>query len=137
MAFSHRDHRARRELRRLYLVFGGVLGVLALIAILFPDNTVRILAVVGLALAGTAYVLSVDRLSERYQRDLAACRSGTPISGSIRAEVYHEIGFERDRVDDWTPSPHTRHVDISEELTSPVAPPTSAVPTLPGRLDQP
>jgi hypothetical protein len=108
MAFSHRDHRARRELRHLYLLFGASVGGLTVIAILFPLETVRILAVAGLAVAGTLYVLAVDRLSERYRHDLTAVRDGQPVSGEVRAEVYHVVGFERDREDDWAPSPSHR-----------------------------
>jgi hypothetical protein len=108
MAFSHRDHRVRRELRHLYLTFGASVGALTAIAILFPLVTVRILAVGGLAIAGLLYVVAVDRLSDRYRRDLTAVRAGQPVSGEVRAEVYHEVGFERDREDDWAPSPSHR-----------------------------
>ena len=108
MTFSHRDHRVRRELRHLYITFGAVIGALTVVAILFPLETVRLLAVAGLAVAGTLYVLAVDRLSDRYRHDLAAVRDGAPVSGAVRAEVYHEVGFERDRQDDWAPSPSHR-----------------------------
>jgi len=119
MAYSHRDHRARRELRQLYLGFAAGVGVLAGLAILVPNETVRLLAVGGLVAAGAVYVFAVDRLTERYQRDLAAVRAGEPVSGEVRAEVYDEVGFERDRADDWTPSPHRR---LSEAAAEPPAP---------------
>lgn len=115
MTFSHRDHRARRELRHLYLGFGGVVGALALAAYAFPDPVVRLLAVAGLGIAGVAYLVLVERLSETYRRDLSAVRAGQPVSGSVRAEVYHEVGFERDREDDWTPSPHHRPPHVAPE----------------------
>jgi len=137
MAYSHRDHRARRELRQLYLGFGASVGVLALVAILLPNETVRLLAVAGLAVAGIAYVIAVDRLSEQYQRDLAAVRAGRPISGSVRAEVYDEVGFERDREDDWIPSPHRRHPDVATEAPRPGAPSDGSTSTPPARSDPP
>lgn len=108
MAFSHRDHRARRELRQLYLGFAVVVGVLTVVAILFPNVTIRLLAVAGLAVTAGAYVVAADRLTEVYRRDLTAVRAGQPVSGEVRAEVYHEVGFERDREGDWKPSPHHR-----------------------------
>jgi hypothetical protein len=115
MGFSHRDHRARRELRELYLGFGASVGALSFLAIVFPNVTVRLLAVAGLAVAGTVYLVAVDRLSDRYRRDLTAVRAGEPISGSVRAEVYDEVGFERDREDDWSPSPLRRHPDVARD----------------------
>jgi hypothetical protein len=137
MAFSHRDHRARRELQHLYLVFGAAIGALAVVACFFPDLTVRLLAVLGLGAAGTVYVVSADRLSDRYQRDLAAVRDGQPVSGAIRAEVYHEIGFERDREDDWIPSPHHRPIDVVAEVCLPVPPGAGPSPTSVARPDPP
>ena len=65
MEFSHRDHRARRELRTLYLGFGAAVGVLTAVAILFPNVTIRLLAVAGLAVVGAAYVIGADRLADR------------------------------------------------------------------------
>ncbi|MCI4352819.1 MAG: hypothetical protein L3K14_05460 [Thermoplasmata archaeon] len=115
MAYSHRDHRARRELRGLYLGFGAWVAVLSGFAIVIPNDTIRLLAVFGLAGTGAGYVLAVDRLAERYQRDLATVRAGDPISGAVRAEVSHEVGFERDRDDDWTPSPHHRTPSIGPD----------------------
>lgn len=137
MAYSHRDHRARRELRQLYLGFGVWIGVLVAVAILFPNDTIRILAVLGLAGAGAAYVLAVDRLSERYRRDLSSVRAGEPTSGSVRAEVYHEVGFERDREDDWTPSPHHRPPSVSSERPRQSANRSEPSATVPGRSDPP
>jgi hypothetical protein len=137
MGFSHRDHRARRELRHLYIGFGAVVGALSLVAILYPNETIRFLAIGGLVAAGAAYVMAVDRLSERYQRDLAAVRAGQPVSGSVRAEVYHEVGFESDREDDWTPSPHQRHVEVAPEVPLAGLPVGVSAPTLPARSDPP
>jgi hypothetical protein len=136
MAFSHRDHRTRRELRHLYLGFGAAVGILALVAILFPNETVRLLAVAGLAAAGAAYVIAADRLSENYRRDLAAVRAGQPVSGSVRAEVYHEVGFEVDREYDWTPSPHHRRPEVTPEAPRAV-PPAGATSTPRVRSDPP
>ena len=127
MSFSHRDHRARRELRHLYGIFGASVGVLTGIAVLFPVETVRLLAVAGLAVAGTLYVVAIDRLSERYRHDLTAVRDGQPVSGEVRAEVYHEVGFERDREDDWTPSPSHRRPQV--ELPAPETPGGESTPT--------
>jgi hypothetical protein len=121
MAFSHRDHRARRELRHLYITFGASVGALTVIAILFPFETVRLVAVAGLAVAGLLYVVAVDRLSDRYRLDLTAVRGGQAVSGEVRAEVYHEVGFERDREDDWMPSPSHRR----PHTESPPPPPES------------
>lgn len=137
MAFSHRDHRARRELRQLYIGFAIAVGGLAAIAILLPNETVRLLAVAGLAAAGAAYVIAADRLAEGYQRDLAAVRAGAPISGAVRAEVYDEVGFERDRGDDWTPSPHRRHPEVESDATGPDAPEDADIPTSSARSDPP
>lgn len=137
MGFSHRDHRARRELRELYLGFGASVGALSFLAILFPNLTVRLLAVAGLAVAGTTYLLAVDRLSDRYRRDLMAVRAGDPISGSVRAEVYDEIGFERDREDDWMPSPLRRHPDVADESPRPESSGGAPPATSPSRLDPP
>ena len=91
------------------------MAVLAGFAILFPNDTVRLLAVLGLAGTGAAYVLAVERLTLRYARDLSTVRAGEPISGSVRAEVFHEVGFERDRGDDRTPSPHHRTPTVAPE----------------------
>ncbi|MGC2288579.1 MAG: hypothetical protein WA688_01805 [Thermoplasmata archaeon] len=137
MAFSHRDHRARRELRQLYLGFGASVGALAFVAVLFPNETVRLFAVGGLAAAGAAYVLSADRLSDRYRRDLMTVRAGEPISGSVRAEVYDEVGFERDREDDWLPSPHHRHPVVAPEAPRPGPSAGVAPSTSPARSDPP
>lgn len=115
MNFSHRDHRARRELRGLFLGFGATVGLLTLVAVLFPDATVRLSAVGALAVAGGVYVGAVDRLTDRYARDLSAVRTGRPVSGAVRAEIYHEVGFERDREDDWIPSPHHRRPESTSE----------------------
>jgi hypothetical protein len=134
MSFSHRDHRARRDLRHLYLGFGVSVGVLTAVAVLFPNETIRLLAVGALAVAGAAYVMAVDRLTETYQRDLAAVRAGRPVSGSVRAEVYHEVGFERDREDDWTPSPLHRHPAVAPE---PGPPRRGALPTSMARSGPP
>lgn len=106
----------------MYLGFGGAVGVLTAIAVLFPNTLVRLLAVAGLAGVGAAYVIAVDRLADRYQHDLAAVRSGQPVSGEVRAEVFHEIGFERDREDDWQPSPARRRPSV-EEVPSRSEPP--------------
>jgi hypothetical protein len=125
MSFSHRDHRLRRELRRLYLGFAVAVGVLAAAALLVPESTLRILAVVGLVAVAGAYVVAVDRLTDTYRRDLAAARAGTPISGAVRAEIFHEIGFERDREDDWEPSPHHRSPVVPKEPGAPDREPTS------------
>ncbi|HLY77387.1 MAG TPA: hypothetical protein VKT21_05840 [Thermoplasmata archaeon] len=135
MAFSHRDHRARRELRQLYLALGAGIGVLTLIAILFPNTTVRLLAIGGLAVAGAAYVIAVDRLTEGYLRDLSSVRSGEPISGEVRAEVYHEVGFERDREDDRTPSPHHRRPGATAQEPTPDDRTAEPAPTWPARSD--
>ncbi len=137
MAFSHRDHRARRELRHLYVGFGATVGLLAIVATLFPDVTVRLLAVGGLAAAGAVYVMAAERLSENYRRDLAAVRSGTPVSGSVRAEVYNEVGFETDREDDWTPSPHHRPPSVAPEGPRAVSPSGTVPSTSPTRSDPP
>jgi hypothetical protein len=137
MTFSHRDHRARRELRHLYLGFAGAIGVLAAIAIVFPNVTVRLLAVGGLAVAGAVYIMAVDRLSAAYQRDLAAVRAGRPVSGSVRAEVYHEVGFERNREDDWLPSPNYRRPDIGSEPPRLESPGGGAAATSALRSDPP
>lgn len=119
MSYSHRDHRARRELRQLYFGFGAWIGVLAGIAVLFPNDTVRLVAVLGLAGAGAGYVTAVDRLAVRYERDLLTVRAGEEVSGAVRAEVIHEVGFERDRGDDWTPSPHHRAPSVGPEGAPP------------------
>jgi hypothetical protein len=119
MAFSHRDHRARRELRRLYVMFGAAVTALAGLAILVPIETVRLLAVAGLAVVGTLYVVSVDRMTSRYRLDLLAVRGGEPISGAVRAEVYHEVGFERDRGDDREPSPSHRSPHVQTRAYPP------------------
>jgi hypothetical protein len=137
MGFSHRDHRARRELRELYLGLGASVGALSFLAIAFPNLTVRLLAVVGLGVAGTMYLVAVDRLSDRYRRDLTAVRAGAPISGSVRAEVYDEIGFERDREDDWTPSPLRRRPDVARELTGAAKPDGSSATTSSAPSDPP
>jgi hypothetical protein len=137
MGFSHRDHRARRELRELYLGFGASLAALSFLAIVFPNVTVRLLAVAGLAVAGTIYLVAVDRLSDRYRRDLTAVRAGAPISGSVRAEVYDEVGFERDREDDWTPSPLRRLREVTHEPPGPSGPEGTASPTSSPRSDLP
>jgi hypothetical protein len=137
MGFSHRDHRARRELRELYLGFGASVGALSFLAILFPNLMVRLLAVAGLAVAGTVYLLAVDRLSDRYQRDLVAVRAGDPISGEVRAEVYDEIGFERDREDDWMPSPHRRHTEAARDPLWPQDSDSSSLSTSSARSDPP
>lgn len=134
MAFSHRDHRARRELRHLYIGFGSVVAGLALVAVAVPSSTIRILAVIALGIAGALYVVQVERMNDRYRRDLIAVRSGADVSGSVRAEVYHEVGFERDREDDWTPSPHHR---TPTTIPGPAGPePTSPRPT-PGEHSDP
>jgi hypothetical protein len=137
MGFSHRDHRARRELRELYLGFGASLGALSFLAIVFPNVMVRQLAVVGLAVAGTLYVVAVDRLSDRYRRDLTAVRAGAPISGSVRAEVYDEIGFERDREDDWRPSPLRRRPELGREPPGPPGTDSTPATTSSPRSDLP
>jgi hypothetical protein len=137
MTFSHRDHRARRELRHLYISFGVAVGALSLVAISFPLGMVRLLAVVGLAVSGTLYVVAVDRLSDRYRQDLSAVRGGEPVSGAVRAEVYHEIGFEVNRGDDWTPSPHHRRRQGESPPPSPETPGGASVPTPSPRSDPP
>ncbi len=137
MAFSHRDHRARRDLRRLYVAFAATVGALALVAYFFPVEPVRLLAVGSLVVAGILYLVAVDRLSAQYQRDLAAVRGGQPVSGSVRAEVYHEVGFERDREDDWTPSPSHRQPHAAAEPQTPASPGGNPPPTLPARSDPP
>lgn len=136
MEFSHRDHRARRELRTLYLGFGAAVGVLTAVAILFPNVTIRLLAVAGLAVVGAAYVIGADRLADRYWRDLSAVRAGQPVSGEVRAEIYHEIGFERDREDDWMPSP-SRHPDVGSDPAAPDVAEKGPPVMLPVRSDPP
>ncbi len=127
MAYTHRDHRARRELRRLYIIFGVAVGALTAVALVVPFTTVRFLAVVGLAATGVAYLVSVDHLTGQYERDLAEVRSGAASSGELRAEVFHEVGFERNRYRDWTPSPNRR----------PPEPGEGAPPMEPERSDPP
>jgi hypothetical protein len=137
MAFSHRDHRARRELRQLYLAFGSCVGALALVAIAFPNGLVRLVAVAGLGMTGIVYLVLVERLTGTYRRDLTAVRTGQPVSGSVRAEVYHEVGFERDRDDDWIPSPHHRPPHADPEAWPPKPPGGAPTPTGPARWDRP
>lgn len=137
MTFSHRDHRARRDLRQLYFGFGAGVAALTAVATFFPSTMVRFLAVVGLAAVGLVYLAAVDRLTGTYLRDLAAVRSGEPISGAVRAEVDHEVGFERGREDDWTPSPHRRRPDIGPTSTSPEVPGREPEATEPPRSDRP
>lgn len=129
MAFSHRDHRARRELRRLYVIFGVTVGALTAVALAIPYTTVRLLAVVGLAATGVVYLLSVDHLTGKYAQDLASVRSGTASSGELRAEVFHEVGFERGRYSDWSPSPNRRPPEPGENPASPMEPERSDPPS--------
>lgn len=137
MEFSHRDHRVRRELRRLYVALGASVGALSLVAYFFPYESVRLLAVVGLVVAGILYVMGVDRSSALYQRDLAAVRGGQPISGSVRAEVYHEVGFDRNRDDDREPSPSHRQPRAAFEPTALGPSSGSPTSTRPARSDPP
>lgn len=129
MAFSHRDHRARRDLRSLYVGFGITIGLLVVLALVVPIVFIRFLAVLGLAVAGIAYLLAADRLTGQYERDLASVRSGTASSGELRAEVYHEVGFERSRYDDWRPSPHRRPPEPGEGAPPPTEPERSGPPS--------
>lgn len=137
MSFTHRDHRARRELRQLYLGFGAAVGGLTLGAVLLPDGAIRLAAVAGLAAAGVVYLVAVDRLTDGYQRDLIAVRAGGPISGEVRAEVYDEVGFERDRAEDWTPSPSRRHPEVDSDSLPSYDDAREPASTSPARSDPP
>jgi hypothetical protein len=112
-------------------------GALTVVAVLFPSTTARLLAVAGLAFVGAAYVLAADRLAEGYLRDLAAVRGGQPVSGEIRAEVYHEVGFERNREADWSPSPSRRHPVMPGEPSPTEGPETGSAAKVPARSGPP
>jgi len=108
MAYSHRDRRAHRDVRRDFeIVLGAVLalGVLVLVA---PWSIVSIAALVALAGLGAIAMWRADRLFGTYARDLAAVRAGSEPSGFLRAEVASEVGLERRIVHPSAGSPHRR-----------------------------
>ncbi len=114
MTFSHRDHRVLRDLRRLALALIVSLGLLLLLAIALPDLGLQLLAVVGLAIAGSAYLWMADHVADTYRSDLIAVHRGRPISAEVRVEVSQEVGIERERPDDRIPSPHRRRPGWTE-----------------------
>lgn len=121
----------------MYVGFGAGIAALTAVATFFQSTLIRFLAIVGLVAVGLLYLVAVDRLNGTYLRDLAAVRSGQPISGSVRAEVGHEVGFERDRDDDWTRSPHYRRPDIGPEPPRSEFSDPGAVPRESQRSDRP
>ena len=107
LEFTHRDRRAHRDLNRaIETVLGVSVGLIAL-AMALPTEFIGILAVVGLAVLGVAYIGWSDRMLAQYASDLRHATDGSPTRGFVRAEVGGAVGLDREELPP-SPSPHVR-----------------------------
>jgi len=122
MAYSHRDRRAHRDVRRDFGLVVGAGLTLAVLTMVVPWTALAVGALAGMAALGAGYLLRADRLLEEYARDLQRVRAGTERSGFLRAEVESEVGLERQIVRPSATSPHRRRGPIApgREETDPV-----------------
>ncbi len=137
MTFSHRDHRVLRDLRRLALTLMVSLGLLLLLAIAVPNLGLQLLAVVGLGIAGSAYLWMADHVADTYRSDLTAVHRGSPVSAEVRVEVSQDVGIERERPDDRIASPHRRRPGWTGAGRAPVEPSNAEGATSPRRSAPP
>ena len=108
MSYSHRDHRALRDLGTGAVLFVGATAALIGVALAFPREALALVAVGALALLGAAFLLWADRLTETYARDLARVREGAGAPPLLRVEVASDVGFDRAGPRPPRPSPHRR-----------------------------
>ncbi len=108
MSYSHRDHRALRELGTGTGLFVGATVALVAIALAVPHGATAPLAVAALAVLGGVFLFWADHLTDTYARDLARVREGADAPPRLRAEVGSDVGFDREGSGRPRPSPHRR-----------------------------
>ncbi len=108
MSYSHRDHRALRELWTGAGAFLTATLVLIALALAFPSGAAPLVVLGALAGAGAIFLGWADWLTDTYAGDLARVREGADAPSRLRAEVGSDIGFDRERYDRGHPSPHHR-----------------------------
>jgi len=107
-AYSHRDRRAHRDVRRA--LWTMVAGVAALAGVGFEVRVpfLGLASVVALGVLGAAYLGWSEGMLSSYSNDLRLAREGRETDGFIRAEVGSPVGFEREVGRPTAVSPHAR-----------------------------
>ena len=121
--YSHRDHRAHREVDRALWTVVGLSGGLVGLAMAVPVPFVGIVAVVGLAVLGLAYLGWSDRMLGQYASDLRHTQEPSTAHGFARAEASSRVQLDRDAERYRSASPHVRRrprADRSEERDVPL-----------------
>ncbi|HYK92693.1 MAG TPA: hypothetical protein VEY07_01450 [Thermoplasmata archaeon] len=94
MQSSHRDRRVVREIERSTWGMLGLVLALGALAVGAPLEGIRFAAVLGLAVAGGAYLWQSGRAVGDYVRDLHQVEYGETVSGRVRAEVASQVGVD-------------------------------------------
>ena len=106
--YSHRDHRAYRDVFRLLAT--AVVATVALLALasVVGSALLGLASLLALVALGLASLAASERLVDRYVRDLRAVAIGGGVSGRLRVEVRSRVGLTTDRRRAGPPSPNVR-----------------------------
>jgi hypothetical protein len=106
--YSHRDHRAHRDVGRGFSTLAAAVLALTAVALGVPYAVVGLAAVVGLGVVGVGYLAWSERMLARYSSDLRLSRDRTRTDGFLRAEMANPVGLPRVAGGGAPLSPHAR-----------------------------
>lgn len=107
-AYSHRDRRTHRDVRRALWTVVAAVVLLAGFGLEVPIPFAGLASVVALGALGAVYLGWSEGMLASYSDDLRLAREGRESDGFTRAEVGSPVGFERDVGRPTAASPHAR-----------------------------